>query len=72
MCLAIVIEDILYLLVNLYTILTASLLDNLDTAERLDSTLEKFIGLETYDKFILFVDITGLVRSNCRNSNVVE
>ena len=72
MCLAVVIENILYLFVHLDTILETRLLYHLDSAVGLDGTFEKLVCLETDDKLILAVDVTGLVRRDCRNSNIIK
>ena len=51
-------KDLLYFGVEFYAVLSASLGNNLPSAERLDGPFEEFIRLKTYDKFVLFVDIT--------------
>ena len=65
MCLSIVCEDLYYLRVELDAILLASLLYNLKTTERLDSSSEELVSLETYDELILSVDLTGSMRCYC-------
>ena len=54
-------EDVLYLLVDVKTILVASLSYYVDTTEGLDRALQELVGLETYDELVLLVDISGLV-----------
>ena len=61
MCLSVVCENLLYFRVELDAVFSTCLCYDLPASERLDGSLEEFVSLETYDKFVLFVDITGCV-----------
>ena len=60
-------EDFLYLRIQFDTIFITSFLDNPPASERLDGALEKFIGLQTYDKFVILVNIACGVGGDCGN-----
>ena len=64
MSFAVVSENILYLRVYFYTVFAACFFYNLDTSERLDCTAQYFVSLQTYDNFIILIDVTGSKRSN--------
>ena len=61
MGLAVVGEDVLYLLVYFEAILAASLGYYVDATEGLDGALQELVGLETYDELVLLVDIASLM-----------
>ena len=59
MCLSVVGKDFLYLWVEFNSVLQTCLLNYLETAERLDRSLEELVSLKTYDKLVFLVDIAG-------------
>jgi amino acid permease len=54
-------KDILYFIIYFYTVFAASFSYYIDTTEWLDGTFQQFICLQTNDKFILLIYITGLM-----------
>ena len=72
MCLAVVGEDVFHLFVHFHAILAASLGYNVDAAKRLDGTLQQLIGLQAHNQFVLFINITRLVRSDGRYCSIVQ
>ena len=67
-CLSVVCEDVADLRINFIAIGLASLFCHTDTAERLERTLQRLIGLQTNDGFQILVDIAGFVRVYRRNN----
>ena len=65
-------EDIFYTIVYFYAILVASLAYYVDTSERLDGTFQKFVCLQTDDKFDYFVDIYCFMRSDGRDGDNIQ
>ena len=59
--LAVVGEDVLHSWIYFLAILCAGFFNHLDAAERLDGTLEEFVGLQTHDEFVLLVDVARFV-----------
>ena len=65
-------EDILNLGAHFGALLGASLFYHLDTTEGLDGTAKELVGLQTYNEFVVLVDVAGLVGADGRNRIGVE